>query len=363
MTKEEYMNVALSVAEATIGQTSPNPSVGAVVVKDGKIIGIGSHLEPGKEHAEVHALRQAGDNSAGADIYVTLEPCSHHGKTPPCANLIIEHKLRKVYVACLDPNPAVAGRGIEKLRQAGIWVEVGLQETRAKELNRKFFHFIQSKRPYVTIKAAMTLDGKTATSTGDSRWITSEEARLDVHKQRDVHDAILVGINTVLHDNPSLTTRLPQGGKNPIRIILDTELRINENSKVLTDNEAPTWIVCGANAKTKKFQSDYPEIKVIKLTTSKIDMEELLDLLGEMRIQSLYVEGGSLIHGAFVKKRLFDECHWYIAPKLLSGTDALTTVGGGSPRWMKDAADLEFETIEKLGKDIKITARPMKEEE
>ncbi|MRH43694.1 bifunctional diaminohydroxyphosphoribosylaminopyrimidine deaminase/5-amino-6-(5-phosphoribosylamino)uracil reductase RibD [Aquibacillus halophilus] len=362
MTKEEYMNLALSVAEATIGQTSPNPSVGSVVVKNGKIIGIGSHLEPGKEHAEVHALKQAGINAEGAEIYVTLEPCSHHGKTPPCADLIIEHKLKKVYVACLDPNPAVAGRGIEKLRQAGIEVEVGLQETRAEELNRKFFHFIQSKRPYVTLKAAMTLDGKTATSTGDSQWITSSAARLDVHKQRDIHDAILVGINTVLLDNPQLTTRLPQGGKNPIRIILDTHLRITRNSNVLS-NEAPTWIVCGSKADIDTFSVEYPNIRLFQLTTENIKIEDVLNLLGEQNIQSLYVEGGSTIQGAFVAKGLFNECHWYIAPKLLGGKNALTTVGGESPHWMKDAINLEIEKIENIGPDIKITARPKKEEE
>ncbi|MDL4841083.1 bifunctional diaminohydroxyphosphoribosylaminopyrimidine deaminase/5-amino-6-(5-phosphoribosylamino)uracil reductase RibD [Aquibacillus rhizosphaerae] len=362
MTHDDYMKVALSVAEATVGQTSPNPSVGAVVVKNRKILGIGSHLEPGKEHAEVHALKQAGSSAEGADIYVTLEPCSHYGKTPPCADLIIEHKLRKVYVACLDPNPAVAGKGVEKLRQAGIEVEVGLQETRATELNSKFFHFIQSKRPYVTLKVAMTLDGKTATSTGDSRWITSEKARIDVHKQRHIHDAILVGVNTVLKDNPHLTTRLPQGGKNPIRVILDTHLKIQEHAFVLND-DAPTKIICGSNPDIESFKLKHPNVQVIQLTTDDITTEDVLDILGEQGIQSLYVEGGSTVHATFIERRLFNECHWYIAPKLLGGADAISAVGGKSPTFMKEAALLEFTSVEQLGQDIKLIVRPNKEGE
>lgn len=363
MKKLEYMNLAFSLAEAAIGQTSPNPSVGAVVVKSGRIIGIGSHLQPGKPHAEVHALRQAGDEAQGADIYITLEPCAHYGTTPPCTDIIIEHKLRKVYIACLDPNPFVSGKGVKKLKQAGIEVEVGLLQTRAQELNRKFFHFIQSKRPYVTLKAAMTLDGKTATSTADSRWITSQEARLDVHKQRDVHDGILVGVNTVLQDNPQLTTRLPQGGKNPIRIILDTNLRIFETDcNILYDKEAPTWIICQKSARAESLKDKYSSVEVIQLSTENIDIENVLDLLGERQIQSLYVEGGQTIHSSFINKHLFNECHWYIAPKLLGGVDAYTTVGGASPQRMSDATQLDFISVEQMGSDIKVIARPKKEE-
>ncbi|WP_138418927.1 bifunctional diaminohydroxyphosphoribosylaminopyrimidine deaminase/5-amino-6-(5-phosphoribosylamino)uracil reductase RibD [Aquibacillus sediminis] len=361
MTKEEYMDLALSVAESTIGQTSPNPSVGAVVVKDGRIIGIGSHLQAGKEHAEVHALTQAGDQAEGADIYVTLEPCAHHGKTPPCADLIIEQNLKKVYIACLDPNPEVAGKGVEKLQQAGIEVEIGLREARALALNRNFFHFMNTQRPYVTLKAAMTLDGKTATSTGDSRWVTSEQARLDVHKQRHIHDAILVGINTVKHDNPHLTTRLPQGGKNPIRIILDTKLQIDHDANVL-NHDAETWIICGVDAKTGTFQELFPHVKVIQLSTTSIELDNVLHILGEQEVQSLYVEGGSTVHASFIANNLFDECHWYIAPKLLGGHNAIQTVGGSSPEWMKDAASLTFTSVEQLGPDIKLIAQPMKED-
>ncbi len=360
---ETYMDTALALAEVTLGQTSPNPSVGAVVVKDGRVIGMGSHLQAGSGHAEVHALRQAGEAAAGAVMYVTLEPCSHHGRTPPCADLIIEHQLAKVYIACLDPNPEVAGRGAEKLRQAGIEVEVGLREERAIHLNRRFFKQIREKLPFVTLKAAMTLDGKTATSTGDSRWITSEEAREDVHRQRDLHDAVLVGIGTVLADDPHLTVRLPEGGKQPVRIVLDNDLRILADSNLLTSPEAPTWIICGSTADTKQSKLAKPHVKVWQLDTEKIELISVLTLLGEQRIQSVYVEGGSTLHGSFVKAGLFDECHWYIAPLLLSGSDAFPAVGGISPERMGQAKQLDFTSVERIGSDLKIIATPKKEAE
>ncbi|WP_417168711.1 bifunctional diaminohydroxyphosphoribosylaminopyrimidine deaminase/5-amino-6-(5-phosphoribosylamino)uracil reductase RibD [Terrihalobacillus insolitus] len=355
------MDVALGLAEATIGQTSPNPSVGAVVVKDGRIIGMGSHLKPGCPHAEVYALQQAGEAAQGAELYVTLEPCSHYGKTPPCADLIIDNKLKKVYVASTDPNPKVAGTGIQKLKDAGIEVEIGLREARAKTINRTFFHSIRTNQPYVTLKAAMTLDGKTATATGDSRWITSEPARQDVHYQRSIHDAILVGIGTILKDDPQLTTRLPQGGNNPIRIVLDTYLRTPDQANVLTD-EAPTWIVCGALADAEQFREKHRDINVIQMETKKIDIHSLLTLLGKKGIQSLYVEGGNSVHGSFVESGLFNACHWYIAPKLLGGLEAFSPVGGKGPILMRDSISLAIDSIEQIGSDIKIIALPKKEE-
>lgn len=361
MNREHYMNTALSLAEATIGQTSPNPSVGAVVVKDGRIIGLGSHLKQGSEHAEVFALNQAGSEAEGADIYVTLEPCSHYGSTPPCADLIIEKKLKRVFIACLDPNPAVAGRGAERLRQAGIEVEIGIGEERAREINRKFFHYIETNRPFVTLKAAMTLDGKMAAVTGDSRWVTAEAAREDVHKQRDIHDAIMVGINTVLHDDPELTVRLSDKGKNPIRIILDTNLQMPETAKVLQP-DAPVWIFCTRESAEKKDFSKQAHIRLFQSDKDKIDLEEVLDILGEHKIQSLYVEGGSTVHSEFINSQLFQECHWYIAPKLLGGKDSLSPVGGPSPSLMGEATLLEYIKVEQLGRDLKIIARPAKEE-
>ncbi|WP_153465214.1 bifunctional diaminohydroxyphosphoribosylaminopyrimidine deaminase/5-amino-6-(5-phosphoribosylamino)uracil reductase RibD [Sediminibacillus terrae] len=361
--KETYMDTALALAEVTIGQTSPNPSVGAVVVKDGKVIGMGSHLEAGSAHAEVHALRQAGEAAAGAVMYVTLEPCSHHGKTPPCADLIVEHQLAKVYIACLDPNPEVAGRGVERLRQAGIEVEVGLRQEKALELNRRFFKQIREKSPFVTLKAAMTLDGKTAASTGDSRWVTSAAAREDVHRQRDLHDAVLVGIGTVVADDPRLTVRLPEGGKQPIRIVLDSDLSIPAGSHLLTSPEAPTWLICGSSADTEQSKLIKPHVKVFQIGTKKVELDSVLKLLGDEGVQSVYVEGGSTVHGSFIETGLFDECHWYIAPLLLGGSDAIPVVGGVSPERMGLAKQLDIKSVEKIGGDLKVIAIPKKEAE
>ncbi len=354
------MDLALSLAESTIGQTSPNPSVGSVVVKDGKILGMGSHLRAGEAHAEVIALQQAGEEAEGADVYVTLEPCAHFGKTPPCANLLVERKVKKVYIACVDPNPEVAGKGIKKLEQAGIEVEVGLREEKALEINRSFFYYMKHKRPFVTLKAAMTIDGKTATANGDSKWITAEKAREDVHKQRAIYDAIMVGSNTVKHDNPRLTTRLPQGGKNPIRIILDTNLSLSPDANIF-DDEAPTWIICGKDADTTNFKAKHPHVKLIQLQTEKLNLNDVLAAIGVQGIQSLYVEGGSTVHGSFVKEKLFQECHWYIAPKLLTGNDAIPVVGGVAPENMSEATDLEIISLEQIGSDIKVIARPKQE--
>lgn len=235
-----FMQTALSLAKTIVEQTNPNPPVGAVIVKDGQTVGMGAHLKAGEAHAEVHALGMAGERTKGATLYVTLEPCSHFGRTPPCANLIIEKGVDRVVIATLDPNNKVTGKGVEKLRNSGIQVDVGILAKEAHTLNKQFFHYIRAQTPFVTLKSAMSLDGKIATVTGESRWITGEEARKDAHYYRHTHDAILVGVNTVLKDKPHLTTRLPLGGKNPIRIILDTHLHTPLEANVVTDREAKT---------------------------------------------------------------------------------------------------------------------------
>lgn len=359
-TNAEWMDIALNLAEATIGQTSPNPSVGAVIVKDGELLGAGTHLKAGEAHAEVHAIKQAGNKAEGAEMYVTLEPCAHYGKTPPCAELLVENKINKVYIASLDPNPKVAGKGVAILKQAGIEVEIGIQKDRAQRINQHFFHYQKSKRPFITLKAATTLDGKIATSTGNSKWITSEEARLDVHKERHRHDAILVGRNTVAKDNPSLTTRLPNGGISATRIILDTHLSLSGDLHIF-NHEAPTWIICGKSADKQQFAHQYPHIKVIQMPTEKIQLLDLMEILAEEKIQSLYVEGGSSVHQTFLKNKLVDACHWYIAPKILGGEDAISVIGGESPEWMNDAQELSFKKIEQIGPDLKIIATPKEE--
>jgi diaminohydroxyphosphoribosylaminopyrimidine deaminase / 5-amino-6-(5-phosphoribosylamino)uracil reductase len=354
-----YMNLALNLARGTLGQTAPNPVVGAVVVKDNQIVGMGAHLKAGEPHAEVHALRMAGDRAKNATLYVTLEPCSHHGKTPPCADLVIQTGIKKVFVATTDPNPQVSGFGIEKLKVAGIEVEVGLQQEEARELNKMFFYNISTGLPYVTLKSAISLDGKIATSTGESKWITGEEARNDVHQFRHQHDAILVGVNTVIKDNPSLTTRLENGGKNPIRIILDTQLRTPLQANIVTDSQAQTWIVTGPVI-DEKLEADFTAmgITIIKMAEKKIQIQEMLKIIGEMGVTSLYVEGGSEIQGSFLKEQAYQQVITYIAPKLIGGKLAPISFGGEGILTMDEVVSLEIKKIDRVGNDIRIIAEP-----
>ncbi|WP_155925656.1 bifunctional diaminohydroxyphosphoribosylaminopyrimidine deaminase/5-amino-6-(5-phosphoribosylamino)uracil reductase RibD [Bacillus sp. UNC438CL73TsuS30] len=359
MNDTDYMSLALNLAKSTLGQTAPNPVVGAVVVKDNQIVGMGAHLKAGELHAEVHAIEMAGEKAKDATIYVTLEPCSHFGKTPPCSDLVIRTGIKKVFVATTDPNPQVAGKGIARIRNAGIEVEVGLLQEEARELNKMFFYNISTGLPYVTLKTANSLDGKTATATGESKWITGEEARKDVHVFRHQHDAILVGVNTVIKDNPSLTTRLPSGGKNPIRIILDTNLRTPLTANVVTDGQAPTWIVTcsGIDEKREKEYHDLG-IKLIKLPEKQIIIREMLKVIGEMGISSLFVEGGAEVHGSFLKERAFQQVITYIAPKLIGGKLAPASFGGEGFETMKEVVSLKIKEVGRIGNDIRIIAEP-----
>lgn len=362
MNDEQYMKLALELAKTTTGQTSPNPMVGAVVVKKGEVVGVGAHLKSGTAHAEVHALQMAGENAKGATLYVTLEPCSHYGKTPPCADLIIAKKIKKVVIATADPNPQVAGRGIEKLRKAGIEVKVGLLAEEAAELNKFFFHFMKTKRPYVTIKTAMTLDGKIATTTGDSQWITGEEARKDVHYDRHKHDAILVGVGTVVADNPRLTTRLPNGGKNPIRIILDSKLKTPLESNVTNVQEAPTWIFTTNEADEKK-KEQLLERGVRVFVLQQLEIKEVLKTLGKENVMSVYVEGGATVNGSLLKERAFNQLITYISPKLVGGEMAPTSFGGDGIKKLTEAVRLQIRSVEKVGDDIKVIAEVQEEED
>ncbi|MGV2942065.1 bifunctional diaminohydroxyphosphoribosylaminopyrimidine deaminase/5-amino-6-(5-phosphoribosylamino)uracil reductase RibD [Mesobacillus sp. LC4] len=359
MNDQDYMALAVNLARATEGQTSPNPRVGAVLVKDGQIIGMGAHLKAGEPHAEVHAIKMADGKADGATLYVTLEPCSHFGKTPPCSNLVIESGIKKVFVASFDPNPLVGGAGIKKMRDAGIEVEVGLMEEEAKALNKVFFHYISTGLPYVTLKSATSLDGKIATVKGESKWITGEEARKDVHHFRHAHDAILVGVNTVIKDNPSLTTRLDSGGKNPIRVILDSTLRTPLESRIVNDQAADTIIVTGADVEPERVrQFSERGIEIIKLETTKFGIVDMLKKLGERSITSVYVEGGAEVHGSFLKEKAFQQVVTYIAPKLLGGKNAPAAYGGEGIARLEDTIPLRIIEVKQIGQDIRIIAEP-----
>ncbi|PLS15986.1 riboflavin biosynthesis protein RibD [Bacillus sp. M6-12] len=358
MDEQFYMNVALELASATRGQTAPNPVVGSVIVNNGQIVGMGAHLKAGEPHAEVHALRMAGEKAKGAAIYVTLEPCSHYGRTPPCAEAIIAAGIKRVIIASQDPNPHVSGKGLKMLKEAGIEVTVGVLAEKADRLNEVFFYNMSNHLPFVTMKQAITLDGKIATKTGDSKWITGEISRQDVHNDRRMHDAILVGANTILRDNPRLTNRSQASEKQPIRLILDTTLKIPRDSNVLTDGIAPTWIITGsevADEKAAQYESD--NIKVIKMISPKIRIENTLEMLFEKGVTSIYVEGGQQVNASFLKSGAVNRIITYISPKVIGGNEAANMIGDLQVMTMNEAFQLSFESIEQLGEDIKITSK------
>lgn len=362
---EKYMKLAMQLAGNAIGRTSPNPLVGAVIVKDNRVVGCGWHRKAGTPHAEVHALNQAGELAQGADVYVTLEPCAHYGKTPPCAKALVEAKVKNVYGGLLDVNPKVAGKGFKILEDAGIHVEYGFLQDELRKQNEVFFKWIEHKKPFVVLKAAMTLDGKIATATGQSKWITNETSRAYGYKLRDIYDGIMVGINTVIEDNPMLTSRV-DGGKNPIRIVVDSSLKIDINANVVQDKSAKTIIATTDKAnkdKILKLQAqDVDVIVVDKDENDKVDIEKLLDILGQQNIGqqnicSILVEGGATLSGSFVAKKLVDKVYFFIAPKIVGGKEAKTPVAGTGILNLQEALALKDIQIEKLEEDILIIGR------
>lgn len=357
---EKYMRLAMQLAGNAIGRTSPNPLVGAVIVKDNRVVGCGWHRKAGTPHAEVHALNQAGELAQGADVYVTLEPCAHYGKTPPCAKALVEAKVKNVYGGLLDVNPKVAGKGFKILEDAGIHVEYGFLQDELRKQNEVFFKWIEHKKPFVVLKAAMTLDGKIATATGQSKWITNETSRAYGYKLRDIYDGIMVGINTVIEDNPMLTARV-DGGKNPIRIVVDSSLKIDINANVVQDKSAKTIVATTDKAdkdKILKLQAqDVDVIVVDKDEKDKVDIEKLLDILGQQNICSILVEGGATLSGSFVAKKLVDKVYFFIAPKIIGGKEAKTPVAGTGILNLQEALTLKDIQIEKLEEDILIIGR------
>lgn len=365
-TDEKYMQLALDLAASAKGNTNPNPLVGAVIVKDGVIVGTGLHRKAGEPHAEVHAFRMAGEHAKGATLYVTLEPCSHYGKTPPCANLVKESEVSRVVIAMQDPNPAVAGKGIQLLRDAGIEVDVGVLEEQSRRLNERFIHNMQTKRPFVISKYAMTLDGKIAAHTGHSKWVTSAAAREDVHHIRHEVDAILVGVGTVIADNPSLTTRLKdRNGKNPIRIIMDTSLRTPLQANVLNVEEAQTIIVCSEEVTQEQidvFEAHCVTVLPVCRNSEGLHIDEMLEKLYLLGITDILVEGGSAINASFLQSAAIDKYVIYIAPKILGGRLSLTPIAGYNADSMDEAWNVEFDSFDQIGQDLRIIAYPKKGE-
>ncbi len=315
-----FMKKALSLAKKGAGKVSPNPMVGAVVVKDGEIISTGYHAYYGGPHAEAVALEKAGEKARGATLYVNLEPCVHFGKTPPCVPRIIDAGIKRVVIATLDPNPLVSGKGVKMLREAGVAVTVGVLEKEAKRLNEAFFKWIKTKIPFVVLKVASTLDGKIATYSGDSKWITSLESRKLVHKYRAFYDAVLVGAGTVLKDNPELTVRLMRG-RNPVRVILDSSLRIPLSSKVLAANGRRIVFHSEdvSSDKLERLRDMGVELYAVPGEGKVLDLHEVLRKLGEIGIASVMVEGGREIFSSFLREELADKLIYFIAPKILGG--------------------------------------------
>ncbi|MCL5677325.1 MAG: bifunctional diaminohydroxyphosphoribosylaminopyrimidine deaminase/5-amino-6-(5-phosphoribosylamino)uracil reductase RibD [Firmicutes bacterium] len=357
------MDQALRLAVKAAGRTSPNPLVGALVVKDGKVVGRGYHLQAGTPHAEVLALQEAGEAARGAILYVTLEPCAHHGRTPPCVDAVEAAGVARVVAAMTDPNPLVSGRGLARLRQAGIDVEVGVREGEARRLNEAFEKHIRTGLPFLVLKAAVSLDGKTATRSGDSRWVTSEEARRHVHGLRNSLDAIMVGVGTVLADDPQLTCRLPDG-RDPVRVVVDSLARTPPEARVVSlarSSPAPTLIAVTPAVPAQRrraLEAAGAKVLVIDGPGPRVDLRRLAAELGRRNITSLLLEGGSTLAEAAQTSGLVDKYMFYLAPKLVGGKEAPGPLGGQGVHRMSDAYPLRITAVERLGGDLLVEAYP-----
>lgn len=357
--EEEYMRRAIDLARGGIGSVNPNPLVGAVIVKNGKIIGEGYHEKYGGLHAERNAFAHLTQDARGAEMYVTLEPCCHQGKQPPCTQAIIEHGISRVYVGSDDPNQLVAGKGIRQLRDAGIEVETQVLKEECDALNPVFFHYITEKTPYVVMKYAMTLDGKTACHTGESKWVTGELARAHVQETRNALKGIMVGVGTVIQDNPSLTCRMP-GGRNPIRIICDSQLRTPLDSRVVsTADTVPTIVatVCQDEERIAAYQQKQVQILSVKEEAGKVNLRDLMRRLGEMEIDGLLLEGGGTLNQSALQAGIVCGIQAYIAPKIFGGQgkySPVTGLGVDTPAQAWGCEDIKFR---RLGEDILLECR------
>jgi diaminohydroxyphosphoribosylaminopyrimidine deaminase / 5-amino-6-(5-phosphoribosylamino)uracil reductase len=359
-TDEKMMREALRLAKRGMGRTSPNPVVGAVIVRDEKIIASGYHKRAGDNHAEVEALKKMHGRAREDDVlYVTLEPCHHHGRTPPCTQAILEKGFKKVRVGMRDPNPKVTGGGCEFLAERDVEVKCGILEAECRRLNESYTKFVLTGRPYVVAKSAMTLDGWIATSSGHSQWVTNEMSRQFVHQLRDRLDGVMVGVGTVLADDPSLTTRLKRGrGKDPVRVIVDTHLRTPDGAKVLnSESSSETLMVVGPDVpaeRLRRIEREGISILICPTKQDRIDLGVLLDLLGGRGMTSVLVEGGSAIMGSLISEGLIDKFYIFKAPKILGGNDGMPMASGSGPQKMDAALRLNDIKVRRFGDDVLI---------
>jgi diaminohydroxyphosphoribosylaminopyrimidine deaminase/5-amino-6-(5-phosphoribosylamino)uracil reductase len=357
----EYMALALRLAELGKSFVSPNPLVGAVVVKDGRIVGAGFHRAPGKPHAEAMALEDAGKHATGATLYVNLEPCCHIGRTPPCVDRIMESRISRVVVSILDPNPLMNGRSVERLRRAGIQVDLGLMSEEAESLNEKYLKKVRTGLPFVSLKLALTLDGFVADRTGASQWISGEAAREEVHRLRGEFDGIVIGLGTVVADNPRLTPRSVYAPKNPTRFVIDTRLACPETLDVFKA-EARTVLVCtpaAAREKERAFQDMGIEIWKVKPSDRGVQLLDFLKVAGEHGYQSLLFEGGAKIGSSLIEEGLLDRLYLILAPKVLG--NGRTVFEGMHPRELAEAYGFQLEETRRLGEDVLLVYRPAKQ--
>jgi len=354
------MRRALTLARKGLGKTSPNPAVGCVLLRDGEVVGEGWHRKAGTPHAEVHALRAASERARGADVFVTLEPCSHHGRTPPCADALIAAGVARVFVGMQDPNPLVSGKGIAALRSAGIPVECGVLEKECRLLNLPFIKHVTTGLPFVILKSAMTLDGRTATVTGDSKWITSEKSRRYVHRLRAMVDAVMVGVGTVVADDPQLTCRMGVRGRDPLRVVVDSRLRTPPDAALFAlDSPAKTLFATIAveSPHVTEFEDRGAEILRCREDAGRVDLADLLARLGSRGIQSVLLEGGRELAAAALRKGLIDKFMLFFAPKLLGG-DGYGLFAGAGPALMAEAHALRDLAVRRFGTDILIEGYP-----
>ena len=350
-----YMRMALELARKGKGWTTPNPLVGAVILKGGRVIGQGYHQKYGQPHAEVNAIASAKEDVTGATLYVTLEPCSHFGKTPPCSDLLIDKNIKRVVVGTLDPNPLVAGKGIERLRSTGIEVVTGVLEEETQKLNEIFIKYIVTKKPFVIMKNAISLDGKIATVTGESQWISGESSRKQVHSLRHELAGIMVGIETIIKDDPQLTSRT-LNSRNPIRIVVDSQLRIPSTSKVLTQQDRAKTIVATTKRANKEKVETLKrmgiEVIVTKEKDGRVDLQELMRLLGDRGIDSILLEGGATLNFSALEEGIVDKIQSYIAPKIIGGKEAKTAVEGAGVHSLNNAFQIKRMTAVMVGEDL-----------